>query len=155
MSHDIHSIWNLTDQNEFVIAMMDYLCEKSRYGDEIDRLSTPEQVFYICTELEQEVNNGGFDQFFYNSSGNFSNRIVECFIAIGADETADICKTALAAFSSPLPVNRDERQTYLDEAVTDEISDILSACDDRFYDYPDDLETLSYQYIMKNKAYFS
>jgi uncharacterized protein DUF4375 len=36
---------------------------------EYQDLSTPERVFLLIWEFESEVNNGGFYQYFHNSSG--------------------------------------------------------------------------------------
>ena len=154
MHHDINKIFACSDSTDFVISMISHLCDKSNYGDNMEKLSPAEQIFFICTILEQEVNNGGFDQFFCNSSGNFANRIVDAFLTIGAEEIASICKDALAAFPESLPEDWAERQEYLDETSTEEIQDILSACDDRFYEYPEDLENLCYQYALSHKEQF-
>ena len=35
-------------------------------------LTKPQQMIFIIEQVEAEVNNGGFNQFFYNSSGKFS-----------------------------------------------------------------------------------
>ena len=74
---------------------------------------------------------------------------------IGADKTADICERVLAAFGDVVPQNRDEREKMLDDTFTDEISDILRKCDNDFYEQPDDLELLKYQFIFKNKDRFT
>lgn len=73
-------------------------------------LSKPERIFYVTQTLEMEVNNGGFSQFFYNSSGNFSNGLVAAFSAIFAPKTAKICAKAISAFGQEIPVDRDERK---------------------------------------------
>lgn len=151
----IDDILKLTDQNAFVVAMGNWLSQKCDYGDRLDRLSPQEQVFYICNNLEEEVNNGGFSQYLYNSSGDQAHRVVECLKTIGATRTADICRTAFDAFGYPIPHNREEREAFLDRYETEQVSNILSLCDDRFYDYPDDLETLNYRYIMENRSYFT
>lgn len=148
-------IWNLTDTNDFVIAMMEHLDGKTQYGDDMSVLSEAERIFYITQSLEMEVNNGGFSQFFFNSSGNFSNELVDAFTTIGANATAAICQKAIAAFGRDIPVDREERQEMLDELESDEIDEILEECDGAFYDYEDDLNELNYQFVMKNKASFT
>ena len=100
------------------------------------------------------MNNGGFSQFFYNSSGNFSNELVKAFTAIGANATAAICQKAVAAFGRDIPVDRDERQEMLDELESEEINEILEECDDAFYDYEDNLNELNYSFIVQNKESF-
>ena len=148
-------IWNLTDTNDFLIAMTEHLDSKTNYGDDMSVLSEAERIFYITQTLEMEVNNGGFSQFFYNSSGNFSNELVSAFTAIGATTTVAICQKAIAAFGRDIPVDRDEREEMLDELESDEIDEILEECDDAFYAYEDNLNELNYNFVMKCKAQFT
>ena len=148
-------IWSLTDTNDFVIAMKEHLDEKSQYGENMSVLSEAERIFYITQTLEMEVNNGGFSQFFFNSSGNFSNELVSAFSSIGANTTAAICQKAIAVFGRDIPVDRGDRQDMLAELESDEIDELLRECDDAFYAYEDDLNELNYNYVIKNKASFT
>lgn len=152
---DIHDIWTLENSHDFVIAIYGWICKKCAYGDEMDALSEAERVFYIAQLCESEVNNGGFAQFFFNSSGNFSCELVHAFTEIGAMKTAQICKAALGAFGKELPARLDERQVALDILGSDEVDKILEECDSAFYKYEDDLTSLNYTYIQKNKSSFS
>lgn len=152
---DISVIWEITEQNAFVLAMDGWVCRKSNYGKNMAALTPAEQVFYICQTLDGEVNNGGFSQYLYNSSGNHANRVADCMDAIGANKTAEICRKAMAAFAQPLPEDRDEREEFLDEFLTDDVSDILEECDSEFYDEGDNLEQLSYSYIQAHKNQFT
>lgn len=117
-------------------------------------LSDAERVFYITQILEMEVNNGGFSQFFDNSSGDFSNELVDAFTTIGANKTAAICQKAIDAFGRDIPVDRDERQEMLDELESEEFEEALGECDDAFFAYEDDLNKLNYNFVMKNKEQF-
>ena len=152
---NMEHIWNLTDTNDFVVAMTEHLDNKTQYGEDMSVLSEAERIFYITQTLEMEVNNGGFSQFFYNSSGNFSNELVGAFTAIGANATAAICQKAISAFGRDIPVDRDEREEMLDELENDEIDEILEECDSAFCDYEDDLNQLNYDFVMKNKELFT
>ena len=151
---NMERIWNLADINDFVVAMTEYLDNKTQYGEDMSALSEAERIFYITQTLEMEVNNGGFSQFFYNSSGNFSNELVGAFTAIGANATAAICQKAISAFGRDIPVDRDEREEMLDELENDEFDEILEECDNAFYDYEDNLNELNYNFVMKNKEFF-
>jgi len=139
------------EKNDLIIQMCDNVCEKCEYGEAIEKLNEHERVFYVTQILEQEVNNGGFSQFFYNSSGDFSNEIVDAFTKIGAFKTAEICKKALAVFNGNVPTDRDAREELLDSLECD---DVLSECDDDFYEYEDNLEELNYTYIMEHRSSF-
>lgn len=152
---NISSIWKISDKNSFLIAMHGWLCRKCNYGDNIERLSNEEKVFFVINSLEGEVNNGGFVQFLYNSSGNFANDVVPSLIAIGATDTAEICKSALAALGERIPRKTEEREDLLDDIMTDDIEEKLSKCDEEFYEYPDTLEELNYKFIIRHKEQFS
>lgn len=142
------------DKNKVVWDTFDKVCNKSRYGEEIEKLNSYERVIFVTLELECEVNNGGFSQYFYNSSGNRSNELIEAFREIGAVKTAGICKKALSAFDFQMPADREKREELLDEYDWETADSILEECDDKFYDYADELETLNYEYIVKNWEYF-
>ncbi len=147
-------VWSIENETEFVIELYGQLCEKSCYGDEIDKLSEAEKVFYIVCALEEAINSEGFDGYFFNSSGNFANNSESAFRTIGADSMADICKKALDAYGGKLPEDWTERQEFMEEMESDEIGEILSDCDSEFYEYPDDLGGLLYKYAMDNKEKF-
>ena len=147
-------IWGIMDANDFVMAMMEYLEEKTQYGEDMSVLSAEERIFYVTQTFEMEVNNGGVSQFFYNESGMFAGELVNAFNEIGAKVTAGICQKAIEAFSREIPVDQDEREDMLDE-LEDEISEILEECDSEFYNYEDNLSELNYNYVMKNKTSFT
>jgi len=151
---NLDAIWSIADKNQFLIAMNGWLCQKCNYGEDIGKLTDAEKIFYFSTQLESEVNNGGFSQFFYNSSGDFANETVNSLSAIGADKTAKIYKKALMILGSELPKNRNEREELLDKILIDAVDELLNECDAEFYQYPDNLEELNYKYIINNKEQF-
>lgn len=148
-------IWSMTDTNDFVIAMMEHLENKTQYGDDMSVLSEAERLFYITQVLEMEVNNGGFSQFFHNSSGSFANELARAFTAIEANATAAICRKAVEALGQDIPVDRDAREEMLDALESEAINAIWEECDDAFYDYEDDLNELNHRFVMKNRASFT
>lgn len=142
------------DKTAFLLDAQKRLWEKSSGGAALDNLTPEEQVFFITTELEEEVNNGGFSQYLSNSSGNHANRASVCFQAIGAEITANICKSVISAFEQRLPENQEDRLAYLNTALTQETDAILETYDDQFYEYEDDLAELNYRYLMSHKDAF-
>ena len=131
------------------------LLDRCDYGQNIDVLNEYERTIVITQELENEVNNGGFEQFFDNSSGQFAYEIVPAFTRIGAGKTAEICAKAVGAFPHTLPADWEERRALLDEIEDKAVADILAACDDAFYAYEEDLESLNAAYIRKNLEHFT
>ena len=61
------------DREDMIVMEIDsYLNEKSKYGEEIEKLNSSQRVLLIIENLEREINNGGFDQFYWNSSGDYA-----------------------------------------------------------------------------------
>ena len=155
---DIDEIWQMQDKEDFVSTMSQYIAQKCNYGDNMENLNEKERVFYITQALEMEVNNGGFLQFFFNSSGMFANELVASFEAIGAKKTSEICKKAISIYGNEVPMDREKREELLtsdDEEEDEKIEALLNECDDEFFEYEDDLLELNYQFILKNKDSFS
>ena len=146
----IDDIWKIEDELSFVIEMGSYIGKICEYGDNMNALNENQRIFYITYTLEGEVNNGGFWQFFFNSSGDMANEAVSSFEKIGANKTAEICKKAVSVYGDSVPQNRDERQSLL----IDDVDEILNECDSAFYEYEDDLTALNYQFIINNKDSF-
>ena len=69
---DIRDVWNIQNKEDFLIAVNSWLCRKSDNGSNLPILSTPERTVYLTLQLEAEVNNGGFIQYFYNAYGDIS-----------------------------------------------------------------------------------
>ena len=67
---------------------------------------------------QSEVCNGGFHQFFCNSTGVLAPEALEGFLAIGMIEWAALLETAMSTFGRIYPRDRDERCNLLPQAAT-------------------------------------
>lgn len=81
-------------------------------------VTAEEQLVLAVMALEREVNNGGYRQFFLNSSGKFAPVILEFLQRIQCVATAAITERAIAARSLTKKAERDK---------------VLHACDRDFY----------------------
>jgi hypothetical protein len=114
-----------------------------------EALSAPERVFRSVWELEAEVNNGGFHQYFWNSSGSLAPHAPAALRAIGASTTAGIVESAIAAVGRDIPWSDERaRQTRLDAIEPQR----LERFDDAFYAYPDNLTMLLYRYASEHRG---
>jgi hypothetical protein len=129
---DINHLLQSEDINKSIIEIDNYVCELCNWGENLEKLSEPQKIFYFNQMLEREVNNGGFDLYFTNSSGQYSQETVESLKSIGAKKTADI----------------------LLRAIDDNSEETLQQLDNDFFQYQDDLNTLNIEYIRKNKSEF-
>lgn len=151
-SKNINKIWVLEDEDEIIIELHAYLCEKCEYGELFNKLTSAEKTIYLCQELEGEVNNGGFDQFFFNSSGDFTMETLSALRDIGAKKTYELLERAISLFPDKyVPQDRTKRQNILLKRVKVKKFDKL---DDAFYEYQDNLMELNYCFVMKHKSEF-
>jgi hypothetical protein len=115
-------------------------------------LTEPERVFRCIWELEADVNNGGFRQYYENSSGDTAYAVESALITIRANQMAAIVREANSLFEDGVPPTvRGERQDVVDSWSGREI-EALETLDDRFYQYPDNLTELLYEYVSAHKS---
>ena len=101
-----------------------------------------DSIRQLIGDLEREVNNGGFDQFFFNPPGGNAPGTIEALEAVGAHKTAAIVRRACARFPGGMPPpERIKRQKLLLSTVSPD-SDGFEDDDDAFYEYEDDLKGL-------------
>ncbi len=91
------------NNNEILIGLSE--SEVTKFGKEDFTLqSFPQRVFSTIWAVESEVNNGGFAQYFLNSSAETAAFVADALETIGAPSTADICRRAIrSAFPDGLP----------------------------------------------------
>jgi hypothetical protein len=89
------------------------------------RALSKEETYVLAVEgLEREVNNGGYSQFFLNSSNQYAGDIVAALRAIGCPKTADISAQAVAnRENEKVPAECDERYFSNDEPIADRLFD--------------------------------
>ena len=76
--------------------------------------------------LHLEVYNGGFWQYFFNSTGTTAPEASEGFAAIGMPDVSRVIEEAMAKLGTPFPGEKSAREDMVDQVDFDEL-------DDRFY----------------------
>jgi len=129
--------------------------DKTKFGKEdFSTQSIPQKVFSSIWAIESEVNNGGFSQYFLNSSCETAGFVAEALDVIGAPLTADICRRAIAAaFPAGLPSSPDAI-SLVAANFPDETADELNGLDEEFFGYPHDLTKLLFAYVSKHPEEF-
>jgi hypothetical protein len=116
--------------DSLVLAMEAALDRKvERIG--LTSLSQEERVILAVEALEREVNNGGYEQFFGNSSGAYADEVESALRAIGCPKQAGIAKRALGA----LKINGKATERAIQKALAkggDTLAEKLSDCDEAF-----------------------
>lgn len=84
------------NESQFLFAIEMAIQQKEeRVG--LANLSEEERIVLAIEALEREVNNGGYSQFFVNSSREFTPMIVDFLLRIGCPEVAAITRKAIEA----------------------------------------------------------
>ena len=123
--------------------------EQAIQGKSPDSISTEESYVLAVEGLEREVNNGGYSQFFGNSSGEFAPVIEAALRAIDCPKTADITRDAVAA----LRVERLTAEAVATAALSEDesINQALAACDDRYFANDEPIADRLFRWIAANK----
>jgi hypothetical protein len=111
---------------------------------------SPEESVVLAVEaLEREVNNGGYWQFFVNSSNAFAATIESALRAINCPKTADITRDAIAV----LGTDGDSSPGAVSEAAEgDEARTRLGECDDRYFSNDEPIADRLFEWIEVNKG---
>jgi len=154
MKPDLDKLLSSKDANGAIIELDDYICGLCSWGKELDKLTGPQKNFYFNQNLEREINNGGFNQYFFNSAGSHAAETVVSLKTIGANITAEIVQSAIDQFPSQIaPANRTVRQEIL-EQISEQANPVWSGLDERFLAYTENLSALNLEYVRNNKNAF-
>lgn len=154
VSLNIEEILKMEDQTSAIIALDTYVNQLSDYGENISKLTEPQKTLLFVENLEREVNNGGFNQFYWNASGNFAHETLDGLKTIKAKKMADILEKANAVWpDQQVPRDITERQE-LHEEIEEQADPVWEACDNEFYTYPDNIAGLLLDYVRENKSSF-
>ena len=150
----IESVLLSDDLNGSIIELDNHICELCSWGGDLEHLTEHEKNFYYNQELEREINNGGFSQYFYNSGGSFAHNTIHSLKLIGANKTAGILQEAINQFpNSIVPTDHEERQSAI-ELVQDKANEVWEELDQKFFLYEDDLNALNIDYVKRNISAF-
>jgi len=86
-------------------------------------------LMFAAHFCHSEICNGGFHQFFWNSTGVLAPEAVEGFRDIGQTQVAALIEKGMSLFGSVYPRDRKERQARLTEVSRSS----LDALDETFY----------------------
>jgi hypothetical protein len=126
-------------------AIFDYALTKlegqyDREEDIVADLPSGIRALYLTWIVEAEVNNGGFNQYYYNTDGKFAEQAIEAFEYFGATQHAALMREANSAWSE----EKKEMAKFKDSGTMEAFSESyehtkLGPLDERFLELGDDL----------------
>lgn len=99
------------------LVILDTVIPKPERRQRIEALGMAARVIYLAHCVVGEVYNGGFHQYFANSSGDHAHAAHQALLALGAVQRARLLGLAIGAFpDGQVPTDELERNTELDDA---------------------------------------
>ncbi|MGC3960628.1 MAG: DMP19 family protein [Verrucomicrobiota bacterium] len=121
----------------------------------LESLTLSERASFGMTCLFLETNNGGLDQFFFNSAGAFASDALRGLEMIGATATASILRRAMVVFpDSIVPIETVQRRAFLCDALSTEHAKLLSDLTKEFYKSPEAVADLFNAYVAQHPEEF-
>ncbi len=161
-------VMNGIDDEDLVMAVMDCIDYKmptnyKRIYKTIMGLPKGFQVIYTTWCVEAEVNNGGFNQYFFNSSGQFAIEAIDGFEEIGAPFNAQLMKKAIEVAVQEMPEMKKYYKSRSIELFSESYKHTkLNNLDEGFYERKEDIQELQIKYIrshpqlfIDNRSFFS
>ncbi len=154
---------SIGEKEDLIYYFTQKIRKKDNYG-KASFLKMPEtlKTVYLINEFESEVNNGGFLQFFTNSSGKYINETIESLELIGANNTKNLLEKAVKIMlkhnestenlnrkinSRELYVIFETSEIYDNEVLMKELNDL----DSKFYESTEPTQELKFKYFESNE----
>jgi hypothetical protein len=141
----------LNNDLEKITRIGEIIGKKIPERDVFTALNDYEKTFIYIDIFENHTTNGGFEEFFWNSSGQFSHEILAAYEAVGATKTATLIYNAFTEFGE-IPIPKDN--TFRKKILTELNSDAWETLDQAFYKSKEAIVPLVLKFVAKNIAHF-
>jgi len=132
--------------DSLVLAFEQAIQEKAAHQP----ISKEERYVLAVEGLEREVNNGGYSQFFLNSSREFVDVIEEALLAIQCPKVAGLTRRAIEALGIQGPVTAAKAEAVVLED-DDPVRQALEACDSDYYGNDEPIADRLFAWIKDNR----
>ena len=120
----------------------------------IESLPKPCRDVYACCTVVDEINNGGLNQLFFNSTGQFAKMAQEGFQALGNEKLSNIMRDAIEIYGR----NKELLEKYNDgtlESFSESYNEnLFDELDNGFSEEEPGFDSLLEAYIRKNESVF-
>ena len=138
-----------TEGVHFLLSTLEQAIQEKVKASGPLKMTGVERMVLSMTALSREVGNGGYDQFFRNSSRRSAPAIVDDLVRIGCPEIADITQQALDALDLPKLSVAEIEAAMARENV--QRNRALKRCDIAFYERGELSERL-FAYVKAHQA---
>lgn len=117
-----------------------------------ENLNDTERRLIAVDAMNGEVLDGGFKEYFSDSSGGDAEVALAGLKEMGATGTAEILARAMAAFPGKEPPTDNEQRNAVMEKIATTAEPVWQKCDDAYYKQIGDLDPLELAYAKRKKA---
>lgn len=140
-------------ENDYRVDSLVVAFETAVMQVEANRPLSPQERTILAVEaLEREVNNGGYSQFFTNSSNEHVALIEPSLREIGCVATADVTRDAIAALRLDGTVTPERAEAAASED-NEGLSAALQACDQRYFDSGEPIADMLFAWLKRNRQH--
>ncbi|MCC7251583.1 DUF4375 domain-containing protein [Hyphomicrobium sp.] len=93
-----------------LLAALDFWQPHEEIRQRLAALAKPERTVLLLAAFNDEFENGGVRQFFYNAAGSVAPEIQEALADVGLERQADLVKRGIAMFQAPYPRDTQHRR---------------------------------------------
>lgn len=127
-----------TDDDELEQLVFDNICEiigemQGTEFEDVSKLSFAQQALYSTWVVEAEVNNGGFNQFYFNPSSEFAYMAVGGFKLFGLIKHAELLEKSNKLFIQKKPDLEKYNDGTLDSFSESYNEKLFDSFDEEFY----------------------
>ena len=122
---------------------------EEKYNESLAPFSKEQRNVYALLWYLAEIENGGHDQFYFNSTGIVWKDALFGCKALGLDEVAEIISESASKMGGEPSLDRTVRQEQLDKYEPD-----FSELDSRLYKLDNEIYGRIHQYILENRSAF-
>ncbi len=137
-------------RTDSIVLAFEQALDQKAYKVGTANLSNEEIVVLAIESLEREVNNGGYDQYFTNSSKEYVTIIIDSLNKIGSEEGVKITREAIDTLNIKGEITEDKIDEIMNEE-NDERIDRLGECDAKYYQEVGDLSEKLFAFICANR----
>lgn len=112
------------------------------------KIPEPFRMVYILRKLQGEVNNGGYDQYFFNSSGYYVFETIQYLKTIKAENTRKLTEKALGLVNKENLEKEEFKEQQINRQIDyDDVCDELDELDSKFYESKENLDEFMVKYL--------
>lgn len=148
MYNSIDQVLAIENENEKIIALGAFCAQRYKSWTETERLIN------AIEDMENEVMNGGFSQYYFNSVGIDWQDAQIGLGKIGAIKSKDLLEKSFSVFPLSKPYTIREENTNVIRSLSQEQKAFLNSLDDEFMTYEDNIGRLVIRYAEKNRSDF-